>query len=134
MASPWTLYQRQPSFVLGFHGTEKAIVDGLLSGQEKHLSSSKGLYEWLGHGIYFWENDPQRGLDWALNGNAKKKIIDPDVVGAILDLGHCLDLTTQTGLTEVHEAFTTLQRTYATLDQPLPSNKGGKDKVMRELD
>ncbi len=66
MANVWELYQIQPSFVLGFHGTEKALVDKCVMGGKEHLASSKGRYEWLGHGIYFWENDPQRGLEWPL--------------------------------------------------------------------
>lgn len=73
MANPWALYQRSPSFVLGFHGTEKTLVDKVVSGKTAHLKKSEGKYEWLGHGIYFWENDPQRGLEWAKSGNTKKK-------------------------------------------------------------
>ena len=87
-----------------------------------------------GHGVYFWENDPQRGLEWAQHGNPKKKIADPDVVGAIIDLGYCLDLTTRIGLDEVAEAFEMLRATYETTKTPLPMNKGGDDHEWRELD
>jgi hypothetical protein len=55
------LYQSRPAWVLGFHGTEKEIVDKLTSGNTGHLKKSEGKYEWLGHGIYLWENDPRRG-------------------------------------------------------------------------
>lgn len=112
MANIWELYQTQPSFVLGFHGTEKALVDRCMADGTKHLASSEGRYEWLGHGIYFWENDPQRGLEWATDGNAKKKIQEPDIVGAVLDLGYCLDLTTRIGLDEVNAAYMLLKESY----------------------
>jgi len=134
VASPWSLYQVQPSFVLGFHGTEKSLVDDVVAGKTSHLTRSAGKFEWLGHGIYFWENDPQRGLEWALTGNPKKKIKDPAVVGAVIDLGRCLDLTTRVGLDEVTIAHQTLVETYAKAGLVLPSNTGGKDKFKRELD
>lgn len=134
MPRPWALYQRHASFVLGFHGTERAVVDQVVGRKTAHLKKSEGRFEWLGHGIYFWENDPQRGLEWADHGNTKRKIEHPDVVGAIIDLGLCLDLTTRIGLDEVAEAFATLRDSYATAGLELPKNTGGDDNVRRELD
>lgn len=134
MANLWTLYQRSPSFVLGFHGTDKSLVDGVIAGKPAHLKKSEGKFEWLGHGVYFWENDPQRGLEWAKSGNARKKILKPDVAGAIIDLGRCLDLTTRMGLDEVAEAYATLRDSYAKAGLPLPLNTGGTDQFKRELD
>lgn len=134
MVNPWALHQRHPSFVMGFHGTEQAKVEGVVAGHTQHLRRSEGSHEWLGHGIYFWENDPQRGLEWAESGNAKKKIKQPAVVGAIIDLGRCLDLTTRTGLDEIASAYAALRDSYTALGKALPGNTGGKDRFKRELD
>lgn len=134
MANPWSLYQRQPAFVLGFHGTDKALVERVVSGKVRHLNKSEGRFEWLGHGVYFWENDPQRALEWAQTGNAKGVIQNPDSVGAVIDLGFCLDLTTRIGLEEVRKAFDTVKDIYAKSKIPLPRNHLGPDKVKRELD
>lgn len=134
MTSPWSLYQRHPSFVLGFHGTERKLVTRLVSQRTKHLEKSEGVHEWIGHGIYFWENDPQRGMEWALDGNARRKIAEPDVVGAVIDLGLCLDLTTRAALDEVERAHVVLSDTYTRAGMPMPTNKGGPDKLKRELD
>lgn len=102
----WEAYQFHPSFVLGFHGTERDTVDKVVAQKSQvHLAHSTKSYDWLGHGVYFWENDPARGLGWAATGKKNGKIKKPDVVGAIIDLGHCLDLTTQTGLEEVQLAY-----------------------------
>jgi hypothetical protein len=98
VANPWVLYQSHPSFILGFHGTESSIASALVNRTEGHLKHSAGSFEWLGHGIYFWENDPLRAYEWAAAGNAKIEIEEPDAVGAILDLKLCLDLTTRSGL------------------------------------
>lgn len=65
----WGAYQFHPAFVLGFHGTEKATVDAVVKQQDRiHLAPSTKSYDWLGHGVYFWENDPARGLEWATTG------------------------------------------------------------------
>jgi len=135
VANLWALYQRHPSFVLGFHGTEESLVDKVVAGKTGHLKKSDGKFEWLGHGIYFWENDPQRGMEWAQSGgNPKNKIKKPCVAGAIIDLGHCLDLTTRMGLDEVAEAHAILCDSYAKVLKSLPVNAGGKDQFKRELD
>ena len=134
MANDWALYQRHTAFVLGFHGTEDSIATKVIGGQIAHLEHSRGRFEWLGHGIYFWEGDPQRALEWAQDGNAKNKIKDPGLVGAIIDLGLCLDLTTRTGLDEIARAHATLVESYAASGQVVPGNTGGKNRFKRELD
>lgn len=65
------IYQRPYAYVLGFHGTDKWVVDNVVDRQIEHLRISVDTTEWLGHGIYFWENDPERALDWAQNGKTK---------------------------------------------------------------
>ena len=134
MANPWGLYQRQPAFVLGFHGTDKRVVSDIVQRKIAHLNKSEDTTEWLGHGVYFWENDPERALDWARNGKTKGKVTSPDAVGAIIDLGFCLDLTTMSGLAEVTEAYEILRHSYLAEGLDLPKNTVGHDKVKRELD
>lgn len=134
MPDNWARYQRHTSFILGFHGTERATVDKVVTRVTRHLNKSEGRFEWLGHGIYFWENDPQRALEWAESGNPKRPIGDPDVVGSVIDLGLCLDLTTRTALEEVRSAYDLLKQLYDTDGKKLPENHLGQDKVKRELD
>jgi hypothetical protein len=120
--------------VLGFHGTDWAVVDVVVSNPSKGLKKSESKTEWLGHGVYFWENDPARAMDWAANGKTRGKVIEPSAVGAIIDLGYCLDLTTITGLEEVRQAFEGLSSVYEQLGLEPPQNSGGRDRVRRELD
>lgn len=135
MINDWVLYQRRPGLVLGFHGTEqKAVLQLVMQDTAAHLKPSKGKNEWLGHGMYFWENDPQRALEWAKTGNPKKPIHEPDVLGAVIDLGLCLDLTSRTGLDEVAEAHAILKATLEAAGMTLQKNKGGAEKLNRELD
>lgn len=134
MTDHWSLYQHQPSFVLGFHGTDRKVVNKAVAGKIKHLDKSEDTTEWLGHGVYFWENDPARAFEWAKTGKTKGKINTPDAVGAVIDLGFCLDLTTMIGLQEVEAAFNNLRNLYDSLGIELPKNTVGPDKVKRELD
>jgi hypothetical protein len=132
--NPWALYQRQPSFVLGFQGNDSKLVDAVVGRSVPHLDQSRDTTEWLGHGVYFWENDPERALDWARHGKTKGMITSPDAVGATIDLGFCLDLTTLTGLREVAKAHDMLCAYYRKSGLTMPQNTIGTDKVRRELD
>ena len=35
------------------------------TGRGANLNSSENDYDWLGSGIYFWEEGPKRALEWA---------------------------------------------------------------------
>ena len=55
---------RASAFVLGYHGCDMVTGEKVLAGKA-HLRSSENDYDWLGSGIYFWENSARRALDWA---------------------------------------------------------------------
>jgi len=59
-----TIYSSRPNLYLGFHGCEKSIGFKLLT-EPNDIKISQNSYEWLGHGFYVWENNPERALDWA---------------------------------------------------------------------
>lgn len=65
----------------------------------------------LGHGIYFWEGNPARAMEWAEARETEGKIEIPFVVGAIIDLRHCLDLFDSGGLREASVAHAELVKT-----------------------
>lgn len=60
------------------------------------MSPSVNDNEWLGDGVYFWENDYDHALQWAKEH--VKAGETPDVIGAIINPGNCFDLTTTTWL------------------------------------
>lgn len=134
MPSPWELYEYQPAFVIGFHGCDAKTGEGILGGSLKHLNPSRQKWDWLGHGTYFWEGNPQRALEWAKDRAARGKIKIPFVLGAIIDLKHCLDLLDSSGLQQVIDAHQNLVAIYDATGLKLPANAGGKDKASRMLD
>ncbi len=135
MVSPWSTYEYQPSFILGFHGCDQEVGEFVLSNANEHLHWSEKKHDWLGHGIYFWEGNPARAMEWAEARKAEGKIKTPFVVGAIIDLRHCLDLFDSAGLKEVSVAHDELVTTLETAGVPVPKNTGPTpDKAGRMLD
>ncbi len=119
------MYSSLPSFVLAFHGCDKTTGEKVLSGKAR-LASSSNDYDWLGHGIYFWENNPKRALDFAKeysNRRGMPKIKDPFVLGAIIDLGHCMNLLDAKFLGIVKEGYELLRQSLEKINKPLPKNK-----------
>jgi hypothetical protein len=87
---------------------------------KKSLTPSAHDYDWLGHGIYFWADDPKRAKEWA----EKSGIPRPGVVGAVIDLGHCLHLANRNCLEYLREAYRHLKQTCEQQRVPLPQNTG----------
>jgi hypothetical protein len=126
------------SFVLGYHGCDKEVAEKVVSRQAQ-LTQSNTKYDWVGPGIYFWEADPLRALEWAKSRCAEGVYETPAVVGAIIDLRNCLDLLNRTDQELVRLAYNSLVSFYQGAELPLPQNlnskKGGdKDRRARALD
>ncbi len=133
----WGLYQFLPAFVLGFHGCDRAVGEAILSGKAEHLTQSRNDYDWLGWGIYFWESNPRRALEFAIESagggkGSKGKIKDPFVLGAVINMGRCLNLSDSSALDEVKSVYETLRDSLEAMGKPLPSN--GQSMKARYLD
>lgn len=130
---------RAPAFVLGYHGCDRDLGEDVLAGK-KHLRSSDNDYDWLGSGIYFWENSSARALGWARAAKANPKlssaiIKEPFVVGAIIDLGNCWDLMETESIRIVGEAYQRLVEAYEQAGAPLPQNRTIRGaSALRHLD
>lgn len=120
------------AFVLGYHGCDRGVGERLLANTDRFVRSDRA-YDWLGPGVYFWENDPQRAWEWAKSLVARGKIADAFVVGAVIDLGHCFDLTLRENIELLASAYDML----AGSGLVLPVNEGptdDPDKVLRYRD
>lgn len=92
------MYSILPNLVLGFHGCDEETYQKVLYNHERLLPSSN-TYDWLGNGIYFWEDSLARAQQWAVFScerynkkhpdEAEKK---PAVIGAVISLGNCLNI------------------------------------------
>ena len=126
------MHRLSSSFVLAYHGCDRLVGERLLAGESFRPSSND--YDWLGSGVYFWEANPLRGLDFAREsaGRTGASVRDPFVVGAIIDLGLCLDLTSASGIQWVRAAYETLIEFTRAAKLNTPRNSG--DLLRRNLD
>ncbi len=135
------MYSRGSGIVYGFHGCDKSVAENVVN-LKQSLRESINKYDWLGNGMYFWENSPSRALEFATHlrnnsGKAKNPISDPCVVGAIIDLGNCLDLLDYEKLNLLKYGYNILEETMKAQKKPLPVNKPVGDLrelMLRELD
>ncbi|HTD35985.1 MAG TPA: hypothetical protein VK669_00615 [Candidatus Limnocylindrales bacterium] len=126
------MHRLSSSFVLGFHGCDREIGERLVEGAE--FKPSDNEYDWLGPGIYFWESNWARGLEFAYEHMKRKgsRIKEPFVVGAVIDFGACLDLTTKLGIDLVRVAHSVLVEEFQKSGAPMPVNS--KDRMRHNLD
>lgn len=90
------MHDYQPFSIIGFHSCDKEVGLRVLNGEDE-LLPSQNAWDWLGEGVYFWEQNPLRALEYA-DASARRTqfnkvpIKEPFVLGAIVDLGNCLNL------------------------------------------
>lgn len=132
------IYSRYSNLVLAFHGCDRSLADDVINGRQS-LKMSRNDYDWLGHGVYFWENSPERALDWAreLSRRPRSSVRTPAVIGAVIDLGYCFDLIEMGNLRRLRQAYDYLVMSSVADGFPLPANTnagGGNDLLLRKLD
>lgn len=127
------MYQKLPNLVFGFHGCRREVFDEVIKNGGT-LKASSNVYDWLGNGIYFWEQNFARAYEWAAARNGKE---DAAVIGAVIDLGHCLNLTDSASSDILRGGYELLKTTCARAGILLPRNresKKGTDILLRDLD
>lgn len=100
---------------------------------------SRNDYDWLGDGVYFWEHNASRAFYYARElrehpRNGMQKIKHPAVVGAIIDLGFCLNLLDNRFIDMIRHAHDDLKKLSEEADIQLPKNDIGPDLLARKLD
>jgi hypothetical protein len=135
------MYSTTKGLVLGFHGCDLRVRDGIISSPKETVRPSMNVYDWLGSGAYFWENDEKRALEFAtyLRDNPPRstsnRISDPTVLGAVIDPGFCFDLLRRENLVNLREFFDHMVTTASMAT--LPHNRKlrfSNDFILRDLD
>lgn len=123
--------ERFARIVVGYHGCEQKLANGLLTGKIPiaDWNKSENAYDWLGEGIYFWEHSPGRALRWAIDRFQRRAA----VIGAVIQLGTCFDLLDEKITTLLARSYPQFVESYAAVATPLPTNRGTEWKL-RELD
>jgi hypothetical protein len=113
------------------------VAEGVFAGR-RTLEASRNDYDWLGDGVYFWEHNAARAYEFACEirdrpRHSKQRIRQPAVVGAVIDLGYCLNLLDTRSIEMVRLAHDALVTFHAAAGNPLPRNVG-PDRLVRKLD
>ena len=133
------MYSKKPSFVYGFHGLDREIAIQILN-QEIDFEPSHNIYDWLGDGIYFWENNFERAQKYAIEDSKRRtsKITTPFTLGTVIDLGNCFDLLEQKNLEFLGWAYSEFEKSLVENGEELPVNssfgENDFDFKKRELD
>lgn len=129
--------KHRSGFILGYHGCDEAVAEAIFAGTP--MRASEKDYDWLGPGAYFWEGDADRAAEWAAERVKIGRYTKGAVVGAVIELGNCLDLTIRSHLELLADAYRSLESGLAKAGKPIPENKeavrgGAADKPLRYLD
>lgn len=124
----------QPFEISAFHSCDKQVGLRILNGEDD-LIASENEWDWLGPGIYFWEQNPGRALEYAIEcaaGHQKNRtrIKTPFVIGAIIELGNCLNMLEPGSIDMVKKAHGRLIENCKNSGDPIPTNRG----AIRKLD
>ena len=122
--------------ILGYHGCDRVVAEEVLSGNTD-LKLSENRYDWLGSGIYFWVDSPQRALGWAIEAWQNDRVEEPYIVGAHINPGLCLNFTDYGVMSEMKEAYKLVKAAADSAGIDLPKNetlRGNSIYLKRSLD
>ncbi len=132
------MYDVRPNLIIGFHGCDESTSLSLIKNPNNIYISEKP-FDWLGHGMYFWENNYERALAWAKEKKKRGTIKKPAVLGAIINLGYCCDFLDAKYIQLLLPYYKLMVDFYHRSGKPIPINKDVqtdqfKDKILRERD
>jgi hypothetical protein len=125
--------ERFARVIIGYHGCTQAFARTLLTAETaiEDWRPSENEWDWLGHGIYFWEHSPARALRWAQEKYGRGG--EPAVIGSVVQLANCFDLLDESITSVLADSYHELARMFADERRALPINKGHESKL-RNLD
>jgi hypothetical protein len=113
------------SLVVGYHACDIRVAEAIIA-QKDTLHPSQNPWDWLGHGYYFWEDSSARAMRWAEAESQRpgSKIKSPAVLGAVIDLGNCLNLADAEALAQVRAAYDEYERFCTSTGLEMAKNRG----------
>lgn len=133
-----SIYTTLPNLIIGFHGCDTETYKKVICGNES-LKPSNNDYDWLGNGIYFWEQDLDRAWQWAESAQNRTKgdVKSPAVIGAVIDPGFCLNLLDDGCIAMLKNQYEIFRFSADIAKKPVPRNSNignSSDLLIRKLD
>jgi hypothetical protein len=113
-----------PLQVYGYHGTSRAKAESIL---DRGFRASDNDYDWLGTGIYFFQDAPLRATQWATEQHPQ----DPAVICARIELDNCIDLFDVSWFPILKDVYELFIEQYQATSQPFPRQNPFRSKAHR---
>ncbi len=92
------------AIVRGHHGTSRRAASAILANGFK---ASSNEYDWLGDGVYFFQDAPRRALEWARGLHGTEGVVIESSI-RLIDCMDMLDIEWRTLLAEAHDGARSL--------------------------
>ena len=112
-----------PRVLLGYHGTSTSASSRILS---EGFTPSANEYDWLGDGVYFFQDAPHRAMEWA-----EQRFDEPSVIRAHISLDGCMDLLDIEWFSFLNDAFDEYLARAKRLGLSLPIQTPGAHRLDR---
>ncbi len=110
--------------IIAYHGCDVETAQALLDGES--FKPSVNDYDWLGHGIYFWEYGVDRVWRFAVDQQVDGRVRVPAVIGALVQLGNCFDLLDTRFTHDLTQFYPRWRELMTTSEAQLPQNRGNR--------
>lgn len=110
--------------ICGYHGTSTAKVTNILT---NGFRQSDNDYDWLGTGIYFFQDAPLRAKQWATQQYPE----NPAVIRALIRLDNCIDLFDVAWQPVLKNLYNSFVAQYRWTNRPLPKQNPDRSKAHR---
>jgi hypothetical protein len=87
--------------IVGHHGTSRQVAETVLS---EGFRASQNSYDWLGDGVYFWQDAPLRAMEWAISTFGHDAVVIEATI-EVRDFINLLDIEWMSWLTDVHDQY-----------------------------
>jgi hypothetical protein len=113
-----------PLVIYGYHGTSQTKAASILN---HGFLASDNDYDWLGTGIYFFQDAPIRAKQWATQQHPN----NPVVLRASLQLTNCIDLFDIGWQPLLKSLYNPFVEQWRTTNRPLPRQDPDRSKAHR---
>ena len=108
----------------GYHGTSSDSAEGILT---TGFILSRNPYDWLGDGVYFFQDAPQRAWEWAARHHGNTAA----VIGATIELLDCIDLLDSVWNSVISDSYNSYLSNHKDSGRALPEQIGGAHRLDR---
>ena len=112
--------------VRGYHGTNIEAATSILT---EGFKLSRNQYDWLGDGVYFFQDTPARAWDWADEHYG----VDAAVIESLVRLEDCMDLLDIAWGSVLNEAYNAFLAQLKRANLPIPKQTSGAHRLDREV-